>query len=69
MTHCCAAPLCTKGIKGTAEFCKAHQHYALVEPTGALRCPVCAGEGEALGTLGRTTHYRCRACGSNFVAE
>lgn len=26
-------------------------------------CAVCGGPAELLGTLGRTTHYRCRDCG------
>lgn len=28
-------------------------------------CPMCGGDddGNVLGTLGRLTHYRCRACG------
>ena len=26
-------------------------------------CPACSGPGEELGTLGRTTRYRCRNCG------
>ncbi|KKL46279.1 hypothetical protein LCGC14_2347130 [marine sediment metagenome] len=32
-------------------------------------CPVCNGVGEALGSLGQLTWYRCRACGSTFEAE
>lgn len=29
-------------------------------------CPQCGGLGCYLGTLGRLTHYRCRACGWTF---
>ena len=29
-------------------------------------CPVCPGEGQELGSLGKTTHYRCRDCGWTF---
>jgi hypothetical protein len=28
-----------------------------------LPCPACDGPCAPLGTLGSTTHYRCRACG------
>lgn len=31
-----------------------------------LTCPVCDADAlYVLGTLGSTTHYRCRACGAN----
>jgi transposase-like protein len=31
-------------------------------------CPACAhGMGVPLGTLGNTTHYRCRNCGWQFA--
>lgn len=29
-------------------------------------CPICAGEGELLGTLGTFDHFRCRACGITY---
>ncbi len=29
-------------------------------------CPMCAGVGVQLGTLGLLTHYRCRSCGSTY---
>jgi hypothetical protein len=29
-------------------------------------CPLDGGDGVLLGTLGRLTHYRCRACGIGF---
>lgn len=33
------------------------------EPTP---CPICAGEGIALGQLGKLLWFRCRACGMDF---
>lgn len=34
-----------------------------------LTCPVCDNDAlYVLGTLGSTTHYRCRACGANGAA-
>lgn len=29
-------------------------------------CPVCAGPGEELGTMGNLVHFRCRSCGMVF---
>jgi tRNA(Ile2) C34 agmatinyltransferase TiaS len=29
-------------------------------------CPSCSGDGQLLGALGRTRHYRCRHCGWTF---
>lgn len=31
-------------------------------------CPQCSGPGILLGTLGSTTHYRCRNCGWGFTS-
>ena len=34
----------------------------------AYCCPACKGDNvECLGSLGRTTHYRCRSCGWTFT--
>lgn len=33
------------------------------------RCPMCGGEGRALGQLGCLLHLRCRACGWDFSRE
>lgn len=33
------------------------------------RCPVCSGDGNALGMLGRRLHLRCRQCGIDFSRE
>jgi len=35
-------------------------------PAAILECPQCQYDATVLGTLGRTTHYRCRACGWQF---
>lgn len=35
------------------------------EPVECPSCPVCGGETNHLGDLGRRAHFRCRACGSN----
>lgn len=32
----------------------------------AEACPVCGGEGQLMGILGRTGHYRCRDCGWTY---
>ena len=32
-------------------------------------CPVCAGDGVPLGTLGRLRWFRCRDCGMNFSRQ
>ena len=32
-------------------------------------CPVCAGDGVPLGTLGRLRWFRCRDCGVNFSRQ
>lgn len=29
-------------------------------------CPLCGGPGYELGALGRTRHFRCRDCGTDF---
>jgi len=34
-----------------------------------LPCPLCGGEGEPLGTLGRQAHFRCCDCGVAFHIE
>ena len=33
----------------------------------ASRCPECDGQLNALGTLGKIVHYRCRHCGLDFA--
>lgn len=30
-------------------------------------CPMCSGEGVALGSLGKTLWLRCRACGWTYT--
>ena len=37
------------------------------EPEAVL-CPLCAGDGEFMGILGRLTYYRCIHCGAEFRA-
>lgn len=32
-------------------------------------CPVCGGQGVALGTLGYVLHLRCRDCGIDFSVD
>lgn len=32
-------------------------------------CPVCGGQGIALGTLGYVLHLRCRDCGIDFSVD
>ena len=32
-------------------------------------CPLCAGDGVLLGTLGRLRWFRCRDCGMNFSRQ
>jgi tRNA(Ile2) C34 agmatinyltransferase TiaS len=36
------------------------------EPEPAHLCPVCGGESMKMGSLGKRSHYRCRACGHEF---
>lgn len=30
------------------------------------QCPICDGEGQSLGVLGRSKYYKCRQCGGQF---
>ena len=32
-----------------------------------MECPICGGEGEALGLLGILQHLRCKNCGGTFT--
>lgn len=32
-------------------------------------CPLCAGDGVLLGTLGRLRWFRCRDCGMDFSRQ
>ena len=31
-----------------------------------MKCPMCCGDGQVLGSLGSARWYRCRACGAYF---
>lgn len=35
-------------------------------PHGDPYCPVCPGQGNPLGRLGRAHWFRCRNCGTDF---
>jgi transposase-like protein len=37
-----------------------------VKPVDEISCPVCHGEPELLGQLGKLVWYRCQDCGTNF---
>jgi hypothetical protein len=60
-THVCKAPLCTKGIKGSAEYCKGHRdlefHDANAKATAAGKkgVPAKAGDGVAKMDIPATT--------------
>ncbi len=32
-----------------------------------LRCPICHGPGQYIGTLGHAAHFTCRNCGWRFA--
>ena len=55
------------GCDGEGE-CQAEGAYGgdEEEPEDNPECPVCAGPGVPLGTLGRLSHFRCRNCGIDF---
>ena len=34
-----------------------------------MRCPICEGTGEYIGTLGNLDWYRCRNCGMEWSVQ
>ena len=45
---------------------KSPKRNPALTPPSVATCPVCGGEAHPLGTLGKTTHFKCRQCGAEF---
>jgi len=48
---------------------RSSERLAIAASRHAPRCPLCPGQGEALGTLGALQWYRCRDCGMCFYRK